>query len=333
MDRHGARALTGFALACGVSTWALVAASLAAAPTVALVALSALVGLVAPPLGPFTRAAYGRMLRDRQDLLQRSFGLDSAGEEASVIFAPLLAALFAGVFSPEASLAIAAGGAAGGHGRDGACGARARSPGDRQRRGGSPLPPGLWLLYGGLAAIAASLGAIDISLPAAARESGHFSAAGVLFAVMATGTVAGSLIAGRRAWRSAPEWRVVVLMGLMGAGDRPRRDLDVTARAARRRVAGSRSHPRRAVRDRLPARGPPGAPRLGHPHLRVDGHGQQRRDSRSGLPERVRWSRDPAPRRGSGSERRARLRARFRQCAAAVMSARELKRAPAPEVR
>jgi MFS family permease len=74
------------------------------------------------------------------------------------------------------------------------------------------------LLYGGLAATAASLGAIDISLPAAAREHGHFSAAGGLFAVMAIGTVVGSLVAGRRAWRGGPQWRVVALMGLMGPG-------------------------------------------------------------------------------------------------------------------
>ena len=83
-------------------------ASVADAPTVALAALSGLVGLLAPPLGPFTRAAYGRTLRDRGEMLQRTFGLDSAAEEAAVIFAPLLVAMFAGLLSPEVGLAIAA---------------------------------------------------------------------------------------------------------------------------------------------------------------------------------------------------------------------------------
>jgi MFS family permease len=217
VDRHGARALTAFALACVLFTWALVAAAVADAPTVALVGLSALVGLVAPPLGPFTRAAYGRMLSERPELLQRSFALDSAGEEGAVIFAPLLTALLAGLFSPAAGVAIAAAALLAG------TAATARAAPQRVAQpipsgGRVPLPPALWLLYGALAVTAASLGAIDISLPAAARANGHFSAAGALFAVMAVGTVAGSLVTGRRDWRGAPEWRVVALMGLMGGG-------------------------------------------------------------------------------------------------------------------
>jgi MFS family permease len=217
VDRHGARALTAFALACGCSVWALVLASLAHAPTVALAALSGLVGLLLPPLGPFTRAAYGRTLRDRGDLLQRTFGLDSAGEEAAVIFAPLLVAMFAGLFSSEAGLAIAAAALLGG------TVATARwTPGHASPAhatgGRIPLPGALWLLYGALALVAAALGAIDISLPAAARELGHFRAAGVLLAGMAVATVAGSLLAGRHRWRGSPEWRVVALLALMGGG-------------------------------------------------------------------------------------------------------------------
>ena len=196
VDRHGARALAAFALACACSAWALVLASVADAPTVALAALSGLVGLLAPPLGPFTRAAYGRTLRDRGELLQRTFGLDSAAEEAAVIFAPLLVAMFAGLLSPEIGLAIAAaallaGTVATARWTPGHV-ARATAPGGR-----IPLPVALWLLYGALALTAAALGAIEISLPAAARELGHFSAAGVLLAGMAVATVAGSLLAGR----------------------------------------------------------------------------------------------------------------------------------------
>jgi MFS family permease len=215
VDRRGARALTGFALACGVFTWALVAASLLAAPAAVLVVMSGLVGLVAPPLGPFTRAAYGRMLDE--SLLQRTFALDSAGEEGAVIVAPLLAALLAGLLSSEAGVAIAAAALLAG---SAATARAAPEPGPRPVAQGRriPLPAPLWLLYGALAFTAAALGAIDISLPAAARENGHFSAAGALFAVMAIGTVAGSLLAGRRSWRISPQWRVAALTALMGAG-------------------------------------------------------------------------------------------------------------------
>ncbi|MDA0165235.1 MFS transporter [Solirubrobacter ginsenosidimutans] len=215
VDRHGARALTAFALACGVFTWALVAASLLHAPTAVLVAMSALVGLVAPPLGPFTRAAYGRMLDET--LRQRTFALDSAGEEGAVIVAPLLAALLAGLLSPEAAVAIAAGALlAGSVATAGAAPEPGPKPTTHARR--VSLPASLWLLYAALACTAAALGAIDISLPAVARENDHFSAAGVLFAVMAIGTVAGSLLAGRRSWSISPQWRIAALTALMGAG-------------------------------------------------------------------------------------------------------------------
>ena len=65
VDRHGPRALAAFALACAVATWALVLAVGADAPAAVVVALGGLAGLVVPPLGPFTRAALGRALRER----------------------------------------------------------------------------------------------------------------------------------------------------------------------------------------------------------------------------------------------------------------------------
>ena len=69
-----------------------------------------------------------------------------------------------------------------------------------------------------LVGTAAALGAIDVAVPAAARENGNVAAAGVLLAVMAVGTVAGSLLAGGRTWRWSPQRRVVVLQLVMGAG-------------------------------------------------------------------------------------------------------------------
>ncbi|WP_157592444.1 hypothetical protein [Solirubrobacter soli] len=217
VDRIGPKALTVFALACAGASWALVVASAARAPAAVLAALSGLVGLLAPPLGPFTRAAYGRSLHGRGDLLQRTFALDSAGEEAAVIFAPLLVALCAGLLSPEAGLAIAAAVLL-----VGTVAAATWVPDHVATESGAAgrvaLPAALWLLYVALALTAAALGAIDISLPAATRALGHFSAAGVLLAGMAVATVAGSLLAGRRAWRGPPARRVVVLMALLAGG-------------------------------------------------------------------------------------------------------------------
>jgi MFS family permease len=217
VDRIGPRALTVFALSCAFATWALVVAGAAHAPIAALTALSALVGLVAPPLGPFTRGAYGRALRGRAELLQRTYGLDSAGEEAAVILAPLLVALFAGLDAVEVGLAIAAAALLVGTVATATwVPEHVAIPAAAPRR--VPLPGALWLLYGALGLTAAALGAIDISLPAATRELGHFSAAGVLLAGMAVATVAGSLTAGRGRWRGSPARRVVALMVLLAAG-------------------------------------------------------------------------------------------------------------------
>ena len=176
-------------------------------PRPVLVLLAGLAGLFAPPLGPFTRSVWGLALREREQRLQRTYALDSAGEEAALIVSPLAVALVI-------ALASAAGGARGGGG--GAAGrddrrrpqpARRRPrPGRRgtarPRAAGSRAP--LWLVFASLVPTAAALGAIDVAVPAAAREQGSATTAGVLLAAMAVGTVTGSLLAGRREWRWAP---------------------------------------------------------------------------------------------------------------------------------
>ena len=111
-----------------------------------LVALSALAGLVLPPLGPFTRAAWAASLRDRT--LERAFALDSAGEEAALIVAPLLVAAAVALASPRAALLVAAAGMLAGTvaASRSRLAARDRSP----ARGTCPraraLPAALWLL-------------------------------------------------------------------------------------------------------------------------------------------------------------------------------------------
>jgi MFS family permease len=218
VDRHGPRALAGFALACAVATWVLVLAVSADAPAAVVVALGAVAGLVVPPLGPFTRAALGRALRERGERLQHAYGLDTAGEESALIVAPLIVAIAAGLLSPAAALTIAAAVMlVGTVAASRTTLASTAEPQAAEARAG-PLPAALWVLYGALAATAAALGAIEIAVPAAAREQGQVSGAGVVLAAMAAGTVAGSLLAGRRRWKMAPQWRVVALAAPMAGG-------------------------------------------------------------------------------------------------------------------
>ena len=278
VDRRGPPALAAFALACAVATWALVLAIVAAdAPSVVVVVLGGLVGLVVPPLGPFTRAALGRALRERGERLQRAYGLDTAGEESALIVAPLLIALAAGLLSPAAALTIAAAVMLAGTvaASRTALAATAEPPTADARAG--PLPAPLWLLYGALAATAAALGAIEIAVPAAAREQGHVSAAGFVLAAMAAGTVAGSLLAGRRHWSVPPQWRVVALTVPMAAGVA----LAATASGRLELLGAALVIPGAVLgalfASRVRARRPAGAGGIGDARIRLAGDRQQRR--------------------------------------------------------
>jgi hypothetical protein len=187
------------------------------ASRVALVLLGGLAGLFVPPLGPFARAIWGVALRDAEPRLQRAYALDSAGEEGAAIVGPLVVALVVALASPGAALAVAAVGLLVGTVASARSSLAGLGTGTLTSGASERLPRALWLLFAAFVPTAAALGAIDIAVPAAAREQGHPAVAGVLLAVMAAGTVGGSLFAGRWAWRT-PQRRVIALQALFAGG-------------------------------------------------------------------------------------------------------------------
>jgi MFS family permease len=60
-----------------------------------------------------------------------------------------------------------------------------------------------------------ALGAIDVAVPALARDAGAPASAGLLLAALAIGTAAASLAAGRRPWRWPPMRRLALLQVLL----------------------------------------------------------------------------------------------------------------------
>ena len=242
VDRRGPRALAAFALACAVATWALVLAVSADAPAAVVVALGALAGLVVPPLGPFTRAALGRALRERGERLQRAYGLDTAGEESALIVAPLIVALAAGLLSPAAALDDRGGGDAGGNGRGVAHDAGRRPPSRRPPR---PAPARCRRRCGCSTARwrrpRRRSGRSRSPCPRRRGSRATSARRGVVLAAMAAGTVAGSLLAGRRHWRVPPQWRVVALSVPMAAGVALAATATGAPRAARARRWSSRA--------------------------------------------------------------------------------------------
>jgi hypothetical protein len=218
VDRHGPRALIAFALACAGAIAALLAANALDVPRAVLVALAALAGLFAPPLGPFTRSAWGTALRAREAPRQRVYALDSAAEEGALIVAPLIVALAVALGSPAAALAIAAAGLAAGTLAAARSSLVSGSAGVAQPVRGARLPRALWLLFAAFVPTAAALGAIDIGVPTVARAPGHPAQGGVILAAMAVGTVAGSLLIGRRTWSGSPVPRILALQAVFAAG-------------------------------------------------------------------------------------------------------------------
>jgi MFS family permease len=220
VDRHGPAALVAFAAACAAGLLALWAAGARGAPPVLLLAVGALTGAVLPPLGPFTRAVWGASLRGRGERLQHVYALDSAGEEAALIVAPLIVAAIFAAGSSGAALAVAglgllAGTAAAARSELTSSLAPAREV--RAKDTGSPLSLALWLVICSVLGPGAALGAINVAIPALTREAGKAAIAGLLLAALAVGTAASSLIAGRRAWRRPPMQRLAFLQLLFAA--------------------------------------------------------------------------------------------------------------------
>jgi hypothetical protein len=220
VDQRGPLALIGFGAVCAAGLVALYAAGVANAPAAVLCAIGGVVGATVPPLGAFTRAVWGEALRGRAEQLQRTYALDAAGEETTLIVAPLLVAGIVAAGSANGAVLVAAGGlligtivtarsslAAGLQ--------RERAPEAAQAR--TRLPAPLWLVIASLAGPGAALGTINVAVPALTRSAGAPASAGLLLAALGAGTAVASLVAGRVAWRRPPLVRLRMLQLVLAA--------------------------------------------------------------------------------------------------------------------
>uniref|UniRef100_UPI0006707CBF MFS transporter n=1 Tax=Kitasatospora sp. MY 5-36 TaxID=1678027 RepID=UPI0006707CBF len=109
VDRHGPRR-TLPPMAAG---YALVLLGLAAAtwrpgvPYPVLLALAVAAGVLAPPLGPVTRARWSALLSD-PGLRRRAYSLDTVAEELLYVTGPLLAGVIAATARPALGLVLGA---------------------------------------------------------------------------------------------------------------------------------------------------------------------------------------------------------------------------------
>jgi len=213
VDRRGPPALIAFGAICAAGLVALYAAGQANAPAAALCAIGGVVGAAVPPLGAYTRAVWGEALRGRGEQLQRTYALDAAGEEATLIVAPLVVAGIVAAGSAGAAVLVAAAGLFAGTVASartslaaGIARGRPQEPAARAR-----LPAPLWLVIASLAGPGAALGTINVAVPALTRSAGAPASAGLLLAALGAGTAVASLVAGRVTWRRPPLVRLRVL--------------------------------------------------------------------------------------------------------------------------
>ena len=206
IDRLGQRrVLLPLALVNVAATAVLVALTEAGAPTAALMACGLAGGCSIPNIGAALRTLWPELLRRRDELVPTAFALDSVAIELLFTLGPLIAAATIAVVSPVAALALSAGcvftgvalfvaqppsrywrphADAGAHGALGAL----RSGGVRTLLLAT-LPLGF------------CFGAVEISMPAFAKQFGAPEWAGVLLSVWALASAIGGLTYGARSWR------------------------------------------------------------------------------------------------------------------------------------
>lgn len=224
IDRFGQRRVlpvlaTGFALA--LTAMAACSAAGVAQGSV-YVGLAAVVGLVAPPLGPSMRALWAA-LTPEPAARQRAYSLDGVVEDTLFAVGPLLAGLL--VAAADASVALAVTAALNVVGAT----AMATSPAARRHaaptaaRTGAPLigpfrSRGFALLIVALFGVGLGSGPLDLAVVARAQGAGDAGAAGYVLAAMAVGSAVGGLVGGHLTHRGRTSTQLGVLVAVTALG-------------------------------------------------------------------------------------------------------------------
>jgi MFS family permease len=164
------------------------------------VAFGFLAGFAIPPTSSVLRSMWPSLLRERPELLQAAYALDSVLIELIFILGPLVTALIATALAPQAALAVSAVSVIAGTVAFTALPpSRAFQP-ERERRPGGALgalaSPGVRTLV--LTSVPAGIGVgiCEVALPAFSDASGAAATAGILLAIWSVGSAAGGLVYG-----------------------------------------------------------------------------------------------------------------------------------------
>jgi MFS family permease len=194
------RVLVPLAVAHAAALGALVATAEAGAATAVLFACGFVAGFAIPPTSSVLRSMWPSLLREQPQLVQAAYALDSVMIELIFIAGPLITALVATVFSPQAALAISAAAVILGTAAFTALppSKAVRPERDRPRAGllGALSSPGVRTLVLTSLPAGVGIGVCEVALPAFSDASGEAATAGLLLAAWSLGSVIGGLTYG-----------------------------------------------------------------------------------------------------------------------------------------
>ncbi|MGV8912541.1 MAG: MFS transporter [Rhodoglobus sp.] len=221
IDRFGARrVLTILVVLFSATLGVLAATSLIGGPGLQLVILAAVAGVVAPPVGPTMRVAWGS-LTPNPELLKKGLSFDAVVEELLYLVGPAIAGLALAFIAPGVALIIPAVLVlAGGLIFVATPAVGAMRPRDAHpEAGGRELPQLTPLIldarFVGLllpALIAGSVaGSLSVAVPVALATYGGSAAAGIALGLFAGGSALGGLLYGALKLPGSPARQLVVL--------------------------------------------------------------------------------------------------------------------------
>jgi MFS family permease len=216
------RVLVPLGMVHAAALGAIVVSAEAGAPVAVLVACGLLAGFAIPPTSSVLRSMWPTLLRDRGDLIQAAYALDSVLIELIFIAGPLLTAAIATIFSPPAALIVSAASVMVGTVAFTALPpSRAMRPQpDRPRAGwlGALGSPGVRTLVLTSLPAGVGIGICEVTLPAFSDARGGAATAGMLLAIWSIGSAAGGLIYGALPNRPPLERVHLLVAGLLPLG-------------------------------------------------------------------------------------------------------------------
>ncbi|MEV7184986.1 MFS transporter [Kitasatospora sp. NPDC093102] len=224
VDRHGPRrALPPMAAGYTVVLLGLAAATWRpGVPFPALLALAVAAGVLAPPLGPVTRARWSALLPD-PELRRRAYSLDTVAEELLHVTGPLLAGLIAAATDRPAlglvlgaALVLTGTLALASSVRDEPAPARMNSPVTEDRSRPWQLLARTRQPLAAAAGAGAGLGAFVLLAVVFAQRHGQAADAAWVEGMLAAGSAVGGLALGALDWRAPARVRLAVLTAAFG---------------------------------------------------------------------------------------------------------------------